>query len=204
MKKRYLKLLAGYQKFKDTYLSANMNHLAELEKSGQKPFAMIVACSDSRVDPALLLQADFGDLFVVRNVANIVPEYNETMFQSTAAALQFGINNLAIPHLIILGHSSCAGINNLMEVTNDQKSDAVSRWVAQIQSARKEKITVDDCAKRALHVSREHCMSYPWIVEKLKNNELMIHLWFFSLTEGALLTYCPEKKSYEPLTEILP
>ncbi len=198
MDKEYSKLLAGYKAFKDIYVSNNSEHLSQLEVVGQNPAAMVVACSDSRVDPALVLQADLGDLFVVRNVANIIPEYHKEAYQGTAAALKFGIDILKIPHLIILGHSSCAGIASLIEQADDQ-ANAITRWVAQVGAARSQEQSADECAQKALHISRDHCMSYPWIVEKLKKNELTIHLWFFVLSKGTMLTYQQDKKSFEPL-----
>lgn len=198
MQKNYAKLLAGYQKFKKTYYSDRKDHLSQLEKEGQTPYAMVISCSDSRVDPALILGADFGDLFVVRNVANIVPPYNEHAYQGTAAALQFGIQQLGLNHLVIVGHSSCAGIQTLVN-QKDDNANAIARWVARVGNARAKGISADECAQKALHISREHCLSYPWIAEKVNADQLMIHRWFFSLGEGTITRYCTKEDSFIPL-----
>src|SRR5271168_1065373 len=101
-----------------------------LSHHGQQPQVMMVACCDSRVDPALILQCDPGDLFVVRNVANIVPPYEkDTVHHGTSAALEFGVCFLDVKHLILFGHSQCGGIDALINSDNVGKNDFITDWV---------------------------------------------------------------------------
>src|SRR5579863_9197421 len=101
-----------------------------LSNYGQKPEVMVVACCDSRVDPALILQCDPGDLFVVRNVANIIPPYeNDEAHHGTSAALEFGISVLHVKHLILLGHSQCGGIQALLKTNGEPQNDFINNWV---------------------------------------------------------------------------
>src|ERR1700738_5159286 len=115
MEKSFIQMLQGYQKFRKKYALGDKSIMEYLSHYGQQPGVMVVACCDSRVDPALILQCDPGDLFVVRNVANIVPPYEiDEAHHGTSAALEFGVRFLGVKHLILLGHSQCGGIHALI------------------------------------------------------------------------------------------
>ena len=115
MIKSFETIVQGYQQFRKKYLAKETNLLSTLAEHGQHPQVMIVACCDSRVDPAIVLQCDPGDLFVVRNVANVIPPYEkDSGHHGTSAALEFGVCQLQVKHLIILAHSHCGGIQALM------------------------------------------------------------------------------------------
>src|SRR5438105_3891479 len=116
MKNSFEKILQGYQLFRKKYAVGDNSVMQYLSHYGQQPQVMVVACCDSRVDPAVIFQCDPGDLFVVRNVANIVPPYEkDKMHHGTSAALEFGICFLKIKHLVLLGHSQCGGIQVLLD-----------------------------------------------------------------------------------------
>src|SRR5579864_1704780 len=124
MEKSFTKILQGYQLFRKKYALGDKSVMHSLSHYGQEPQIMVVACCDSRVDPAVILQCDPGDLFVVRNVANIVPPYEkDEAHHGTSAALEFGICFLQVKHLILLGHSQCGGIQALLESDNSNKND---------------------------------------------------------------------------------
>jgi len=108
MDKTFNKLVSGYHAFRKKYVSEDNNTMERLAHHGQRPAIMVIACSDSRVDPAMILQCEPGDLFVVRNVANIVPPYeNDGGSHGTSSALEYGVCYLNVKHLIIMGHSQC-------------------------------------------------------------------------------------------------
>ncbi len=108
MQKSFTKMLRGYQLFRKKYALGDNSVMQYLSNYGQQPQIMVVSCCDSRVDPALILQCDPGDLFVVRNVANIIPPYEkDEAHHGTSAALEFGVCLLKVKHLILLGHSQC-------------------------------------------------------------------------------------------------
>ena len=181
MEKIFNKLLNGYQKFREKYATDNQSIMEHLHQHGQKPEVMIVACCDSRVDPALILQCDPGDLFVVRNVASIIPPYEKDNFHhGTSAALEFGIRFLKVKHLIILGHSQCGGMQSLLtqQFQSQEESDFIINWVSIVKSENTN-LTVDDYMKQALDKSYQNCLTFPWINEKIERQELKIHLWFF-------------------------
>src|SRR5690606_8913898 len=111
MKKDFTSLISGYTKFQDKVHNHKEIIIEPENLKDQDPVAFIVTCCDARIEPSVLLQCNIGDLFTVRNVANIIPPYeNDEKHHGTSAALEFGINFLKIPDLIILGHSNCGGI----------------------------------------------------------------------------------------------
>src|SRR3989338_1020995 len=138
--------------------------MQSLSHYGQQPQIMVVACCDSRVDPALILQCDPGDLFVIRNVANIIPPYEKDgKHHGTSAALEFGICFLKINHLIILGHSQCGGIQALLNQQNLPPNDFITSWVSLVRNEQHAQESVDYYAKKALSQSYEHALEFPWI-----------------------------------------
>ncbi|HEV2601641.1 MAG TPA: carbonic anhydrase [Candidatus Babeliales bacterium] len=197
----FQKALNGYQTFRKKYALGDKTVMQDLSREGQKPHLMIIACSDSRVDPAVILQCDPGELFVVRNVANIVPPYEKDgTYHGTSAALEFGINYLHIPHLIILGHSQCAGMQTLFESDNRTKNDDfITNWVSVVKLDTKHIHSTDEYTKKALQQSYKNCMTFPWIAERVKQNLLHIHIWFFDIKTGQIFTYSDKTKQYEPL-----
>ena len=110
------KLIEGYKNFYKQYFVTNKNHIFENLETSQTPKTLIISCCDSRVDPAILTQADPGDIFVVRNVANIVPQYepNWDSNHGTSAAIEFAVNYLKVKHIVVMGHTNCGGIKALV------------------------------------------------------------------------------------------
>jgi len=200
VERNFKKALKGYQEFRDKYAHGDTSIMQSLSLHGQKPKIMIVACCDSRVDPALILQCDPGDLFITRNVANIIPPYEkDKKHHGTSAALEFGICFLQIQHLIVLGHSQCGGIQSLLHGADSVPNDFITNWVSLIKTDDESKHSVDDYAKIALKKSYKNCMTFPWIKEKAITQELVIHLWYFDIKSGQVFTYVDDSQDYEPL-----
>jgi carbonic anhydrase len=196
------KLINGYQLFREKYVHGDSSIMSSLADHGQKPKTMVVACCDSRVDPALLLQCDPGDLFVVRNVANIVPPYEkDDSHHGTSAALEFAIKFLQVKHLILLGHSQCGGIQTLLNA-NTHTNDFITNWVSIIKTNNAGNKNADEFATCALKQSYENCLTFPWIKQRAENKELAIHLWFFDIKAGQIFAYSEEEKSYKPLKNL--
>ena len=194
------KLLQGYEVFRDKYVHADVSVMPYLSYYGQQPHVMVVACCDSRVDPALILQCDPGDLFVVRNVANIVPPYEiDDAHHGTSAALEFGIGSLKVQHLILLGHSQCGGIKALLEKSTAEKNDFINNWVSIIDPSKNDVHDEDSCAKSALKQSYQNCLTFPWVKDKVEQKSLLIHLWFFDIESGQIFAYSEKDDVYNPL-----
>jgi carbonic anhydrase len=204
MEKSFQKMLKGYKVFREKYVYGDASVMQQLFLQGQKPEIMVVACCDSRVDPALILDCKPGDLFVVRNVANIVPPFTEDQpHLGTSAALEFAICSLKVKHLILLGHSQCGGIeallNNSLDQNNPNKDDFITKWVSLIKTNNFDYHDPDNCAKLAIDQSYKNCMTFPWINQRVKSKELVIHSWFFDIKLGQIFTHSEKDNIYKPL-----
>ena len=198
MAKNLSQLIKGYQRFKNKYSKGDPSLMEYLEQFGQNPDTMVVACSDSRVDPAILLQCDPGDLFVVRNIANIVPPCeNDERHHGTSAALEFGICHLNVKDLIILGHSNCAGVNVKVNDINLKPGIFIKSWVSQIEKCPdSSENDLEPHCKKSLLASYENCLSFSWIKERLENNLLNIHLWYLDINNATIYSYNHETKDF--------
>lgn len=202
MQQTFAKILGGYNSFRGKYALGDKSVMHHLSDVGQRPQIMVVACCDSRVDPAVILQCGPGELFVTRNVANIVPPFvKDKEHHGTSAALEFGIRFLNVKHLILLGHSQCGGIHSLMNHEDDSQNDFISNWVSIVRTSDCSKHNSDDYAKLALQQSYRNSMTFPWIKDAVEAKKLVIHRWFFDIKSGEILAYLEADQSYTPLDE---
>lgn len=201
------RLLAGFRGFRARYYE-HRPELFETLKKGQTPQVMVIACSDSRVDPALLTGSEPGELFVVRNVANIVPPYEaDGRHHGTSAALEFAVRDLGVGHIVVLGHSQCGGIEALVRGTDESgsKRDFIAPWMSIVRSAcahrRRETERPDDAEAQslreveqaAIRISMANLMSYPWVRKKVADErDLRLYGWWFDLDAGKLWAVKPE------------
>ena len=205
------KLIAGFQRFRENYFGGDQELFRQL-KQGQNPGAMVIACSDSRVDPAILLDAKPGDLFMVRNVANLVPPYEKGAgLHGVSTALEFGVCVLNVQHLIVLGHSSCGGVRALMQgISAGTQAEFISGWVniaarakarvlAELPHASTEK-QCSACEEASILVSLENLLTFPWIRERVERGELLLHGWYFNIDTGELIAYDPAQGAFLPLS----
>lgn len=200
MKTTFTRLLQGYQSFRKKYALGDSSVMQHLSHFGQKPEIMVVACCDSRVDPALILQCGPGELFVLRNVANIVPPYEkDEAHHGTSAALEFAVRFLEVKHLILLGHSQCGGIQTLLDNKVASNNDFISNWVSLIKIPNFSSKNADDLARLALNQSYQNCLTFPWLKEKVLAQKLAVHLWFFDIKMGQIFTYSEAEQIYQPL-----
>ena len=185
-------LIEGYHQFKHKYFEQN-NIYENLVKNDQKPKALVIACCDSRVDPAIITNCKPGDLFVIRNIANLVPPFSDnTSHQNINAALKFGIINLNIKNIIVLGHSHCGGISSLMDDSHD-------KWMEIAMPAKQEVLEKHAnhppeeqkrlCEQTSLIMSLNNLKTFPWIKERVLTDELFLHAWYFDLATGIIKTY---------------
>lgn len=202
------KFIAGFRRFHEKYFSED-RELFEQLRHRQRPKVMIIACADSRVDPTLLTGAEPGDVFVVRNVANLVPPHEPGgSFASVPAALEFAVQSLDVEHIIVLGHAQCGGISALMENAG-KGSEFIGKWVGIAHRAR-EQVLADlrnkspglqtrACEQAAILVSLENLMTYPWISERVDTGTIHLHGWYFDIAQGELLSYNPARNGFEPI-----
>ncbi len=194
------RLIEGFQRFRHKYFVEDRALFEQLSRRGQSPKVAVVACCDSRVDPAIVLDASPGDLFTIRNVANLVPPHEpEGTYHGTSAALEFAVRSLEVEHILVLGHAQCGGIRALMEGDlrpgGDEPYDFIGAWMSIAREAR-ERVTADGtlseperrpaCEKAAVEVSLENLMTFPWIQRRVEDGRLQLHGWYFDLESGEL------------------
>lgn len=205
------KLITGSKQFREKFFNTNSTFFNELVERGQKPKLMVVACSDSRVDPAIIFKCQPGELFVVRNVASLIPPCERGgAYHGTSAALEFGVCFLKVEHIIIFGHTHCGGIQTLL--TNprnilEKKNSFIAQWLAlavpayekvmteHAQVSMEEKIIL--CEQYALINSLHNARSFPWIQERVDGGRLSVHAWYFDLTTGIIHRYNQEQDSWD-------
>lgn len=190
------RLISGIKSFRLEYYERRPERMQPLAIRGQSPQALVIGCSDSRVDPALLTNAEPGELFVVRNVANLVPPYEpDDRHHGTSAALQFAVQDLQVAHVVILGHSACGGIQALINGTPEPR-EFIKPWVsiaarhcAHVIGDGKHAPDPADCEKAAIKGSLDNLMTFPFVRERVEAGTLSIHGWWFELKEGQLWGY---------------
>jgi carbonic anhydrase len=193
------KLFAGFKRFKKQYFGDD-SHLYDSMKNGQPAKTLMVACCDSRVDPAILTDCDPGDLFTIRNVANLVPPCEDGgHFHGTSAALEFAVNSLEVENIIVMGHANCGGINALWHDDGSTQSQFINSWVSIAQPAKERVLQalptetsqkqIKTCEQQAVLVSLENLLTFPCIRKRVEDGSLSLHGWYFDIPAGDLLSY---------------
>jgi carbonic anhydrase len=202
-------LIQGFQRFREQHFEKHDTLYQQLVTEGQTPQVLVVACCDSRVDPALVFDCDPGDLFVIRNVANLVPPLEEhSGHHGTTAAIEYGVSTLGVKHIVVLGHAHCGGIDSLVKTGGvGTPGSYIDDWMSLVESARAEVIAelphapIEEqeraCEQRAILVSLENLKTFPWIRERVEDGSLMLHGWYFDIEHGQLLNYDATTRGFE-------
>ncbi|WP_270936940.1 carbonic anhydrase [Falsiroseomonas oryzae] len=191
------RLVAGFDRFRQDHFEAD-HDLYDRLLDGQQPEVLVIACSDSRTDPAIICGARPGDLFVVRNVAALVPPPStDGAPHGTAAAIEFGVKALGVRDVVVLGHSFCAGVRCMLDHDHGaQRFDYVSDWVEVAREVRAEMDGLVTEAERVLVARRaeqaavltslRHLAAYPFVAERVAAGTLSLHGWYFHFGWGVL------------------
>ncbi len=204
------KLVSGYVRFRKNNYEKNQDLFERLIKQGQSPRTIVVGCCDSRVDPAIVTDCDPGDLFTIRNVANLVPPFEDSgKFHGTSAALEYGVRNLEVENIIVLGHAHCGGIKSLLDQKDEDepKHSFISGWMKVASQARNRVLSrmpgkskdqqARACEQEAILVSLDNLLTFPWILERVASKKLALHGWYFDMEKGELLHYNPISNRFE-------
>lgn len=207
-------LIEGYRTFRSGIYRQNEERYRALANRTQKPKALIISCCDSRADPAMVFSADPGELFVVRNVANLVPPYEpDSHYHGTSAAIEFGITGLEIADVIVMGHARCGGIEALYESGrgNPPKGEFVSGWMSLAkgvaEEVRKTHAHLDrdsmlrQMEQRAVLRSIEMLRTFPFVREREADGRLRLHGWFYGIGTGLLSIYDKAQDRFVDVTD---
>ena len=196
---RLTRLIEGYRRFRETRWPQERERWSELAE-GQSPRVMVIACSDSRVDPAEIFDTRPGEIFVVRNVANHAPPYETTAgLHGVSAALEFAVTQLEVEEIVVLGHGSCGGCAAALRGSFDGAGSGEGRfiaaWVRQLEPARETVLSrhreidseaILEMEWEAVKLSLANLRTFPWISERERDGRLKIHGAHFSIAEGRL------------------
>lgn len=187
-------LIEGYRAFRRDAWPSRKAVFEELAMHGQKPRAMVVACSDSRVSPTTVFNAAPGELFTLRNVAAIMPPYAPGHpTQGTSAALEFGVRVLEVPLVIVLGHGMCGGVHALLNGAPEGAGDFIPAWLSIAREARARTLectAVEERQSRGEHevvkLSLRNLAAYPWVAERMAAGRLELQGAIFDIRTGLL------------------
>ncbi len=186
-------LIEGYRRFRAGTWQAERRRFEALSRLGQRPRALIIACSDSRTDPQMVFNARPGELFVVRNVANIVPPYGpDEKPHGVSSAIEFAVRSLAVREIVVLGHAMCGGVKSLLEGVPEEGSDFVSHWVRIAEPARQRAMQAapdqrqNVCEHETVRLSLANLMTFPWIKDAVEAGHITLHGCFFGISSGIL------------------
>ena len=186
-------LLNGYRRFREGHWPEAKAEYEALAAKGQKPHTLIVACSDSRADPALIFDAAPGELFVVRNVANLVPPYQpDGHLHGVSAALEFGVKVLEVSRIVVMGHALCGGVAAMRTGAPDSCADFVAPWVEQgVETVRRACESFPADVERAseeavVRLSIDNLRTFPWIAEREADGRLTLSGLHFGIADGVL------------------
>ena len=191
------RLSAGYRRFRAGHYRDERERYEQLAREGQKPRTMIVACSDSRSAPETIFNAGPGELFVVRNVAALVPVYApDAKRHGASAALEFAVLGLEVESIVVMGHGRCGGVAAALDPASRlTDTDFIGAWVADLRTLdeRTPALTAGGPAERqrliehlSVQQSLEHLRTFPWIAEREQAGRLTLHGAWFDISLGEL------------------
>lgn len=204
------KLISGLHKFQQDELGRYQELFHRLSREGQNPHTLFITCSDSRVLAELITQSQPGDLFVVKNVGNIVPPANVTgSTNSTAAAIEFAIQTLGVSDVVVCGHSLCGAMTALLGgLSEQQRMPHLHEWLELASPVRsvieRNYGHLTDPAARATAAAEENVLfaldnlhTYPIVTERLATGNLRLHGWFFNIATAEMFAYDPAIQQFQ-------
>jgi carbonic anhydrase len=194
-------LIDGYRKFRAETWPGERARYEALARWGQSPETMIIACSDSRVDPQSIFGAVPGEMFVVRNVAALVPPYEPESagFHGTSAAIEFGVRVLKVSRLVVLGHAQCGGVRAMAYGAPPQAKDFVAAWtdigkpaLAKVRDATAP-VKLGEVEIEVVRLSMANLTGFPWVAELVSKGRLAVEGFLFDIHTGVLTRVLPDR-----------
>ena len=201
------RIIAGLSEFHDNYFVAH-RELFEQLSHGQSPGVMFITCSDSRIDPCLITQTQPGELFVVRNVGNIIPAYG-SMMNSESAAIEYAIQALDIKDIIVCGHSHCGAMKGLLQIGSlSQQMPLVYDWLKHYAEPTRRLVmdNYQNCSGEQLLkiaiqqnviTQLKNLETYPAIRSRIHGGDLTIHAWIYEIETGEVFIYEPNSQEFK-------
>ena len=208
------RLTEGYRAFLDDRFPREKNRFEALAEKGQSPEVMVIGCCDSRVSPEVIFDASPGELFVVRNVANLVPPFETGGdYHGTSAALEFAVQALRVKHIVVLGHARCGGVRAFADETAPlSPGDFIGRWMNLVAPAAERlgprRGDLSEYVARlelaAIENSLANLMTFPCVRILVERGRLHLHGAYFGIASGVLMVRDPQTGAFEPAVADLP
>lgn len=208
------KLIAGIHKFQQDELGRYQELFHRLSREGQKPHTLFITCSDSRVLAELITQSQPGDLFVVKNVGNIVPKSTEGGgAASTAAAVEFAVQTLGVSDVVVCGHSQCGAMGALIDgLPEDKDMPHLSEWLKLAEPVKKliqrdyrhladQDGRITAAAEENVLFALENLHTYPSVIAGMEAGNLRLHGWFFNIATGEMFAYDLTTQQFQPIAK---
>lgn len=203
-------LKAGIRKFRTEVYPDNKDTYVKAASEPQKPHALIVTCADSRIDPELITQSQPGDIFVTRNVGNLVPAYGE-MLGGVSAVIEYAVSALKVQHVVICGHSDCGAMKGLLNPAGLEKLPTVKSWLTNAQAAlsvANSLASKDDKPSDLLRqlteenvlLQMQHLRTHPSVAGAMAREELTISGWVYDIGKGEVRISADGGRVFEPVT----
>jgi carbonic anhydrase len=198
-------LTAGISRFQEHFLE-NLDHFDRLATEGQSPGVLFITCSDSRVVPELLTGAEPGDLYVIRNMGNLIPPYGVGEM-GVGAGLEYAVRHVGVRHVILCGHTDCGGVKALSHPPNWSREPHLARWIEHARPART-KVEAGGIPSEQRHLATvrenvllqlEHLRTYDPVREGERAGSLTLHGWVYRLESGIVEAYEPATGGWAPI-----
>ena len=202
-------LLDGYRTFLTQRLPIEQSRYRELSVRGQSPETMVIGCCDSRVSPEVIFDARPGELFVMRNIANLVPVYQpDENAHGVSAALEYAVSVLHVKHIVVLGHAQCGGIRAFVDKIEPlSPGDFIGKWMAMfikpgevVEQRSHESLQdfIERIEKAGVFRSLENLQTFPFVRSRVESGELQLHGAYFGVAEGSLFVLDKQSKDFKP------
>ena len=204
-------LIERYQGWRATTVEEKRALFEQLATEGQQPRTMVIACCDSRVLVSSIFGADPGDLFIHRNIANLVPPFvSNGDRHGTSAAVEYAVTSLKVAHLIVIGHSGCGGVAGCHAMCSgeapelEERTSFVGRWLDTLRPGYervrgKSDNEIDALEKEAVLISLENLMTFPFVISAVERGDLSLHGLWTGIGEGELHQYDREPNGFVPV-----
>lgn len=205
-------LLTGIHQFHSNVFQSERSFYSKLA-SGQHPSALFIGCSDSRVDPSIITQAQLGELFVLRNAGNIVPCHGASN-GGEPATIEYAVTVLGVKDIIVCGHSGCGAIQAMLSPDSMANLPLVRNWLGHAEATRQivaenyskhsGKELLDIAVREHVLVQIENLQTHPSVAVKLQRGDLTLHAWIYQMESGEVLSYSSTDGNFQSLTDLPP
>jgi carbonic anhydrase len=204
------RLKDGIRRFRADVYPESAEQYQKAMREPQRPYALVITCADSRIHPDVLTQSRPGDIFVTRNIGNMVPAYGD-MLGGVSAVLEFAVSGLGVKHVVVCGHSECGAMKALLDPASVESMPTVKRWLRNAHAALSVVEAVGDAgeseaerlqrlAEKNVLLQMQHVRTHPSVAGAIARGELTISGWYYDIAKGQVFVCDSEEGNFEPVT----